>query len=133
MSKMRFEVGKTYKDTTGSNLIGKCIVSTKRYAILEDNTGEWSVEQYHRAWYEEYVPPKPLTFDDLKVGEKFKWVKTRDCGPGVICLKLEVVGGVNGPKIPFAYCASQYGWTALEGNRIGTIWGQNNEEVERVS
>lgn len=127
-----FEVGKKYiyKKHQSTPWLCQYVGTTLNVGIRDGAKEQTYIHTKEEENWEEYVPPTPLTFADLKVGEKFKWVKRRDCGEGALCIKLQTIGG-DYNKIPFGCGAFSFGWTALEGDRIGTIWGQNNEEVIR--
>ncbi len=122
-----FEVGKKYHKHL-CKTIYECLLATETQVVLKVvSTGHIFIEfqaNFSYNHYEEYVPPKPLTFADLKVGEKFKWVKPKACG-SAICTKLCTVGNVH---ISFIY-KSCYGWTHGDG----VIYQAHETElVERV-
>jgi hypothetical protein len=75
-----------------------------------------SFQQYHRP-----VPPK-IYFDDIGVGQKFTWVKPRDCGPE-LCMRI---GGPSFESIN----ANRFAWTPLGGNRAGHTFLASNHRNE---
>ncbi len=78
----------------------------------------------HPGSFWEEVPP-PLTFADLKVGEKFKWLVTKDCGSAA-CMKVKLISG----KFGFFNTPKDIGWVVLD---TGVIYDANLEDkVERV-
>lgn len=68
----RFTEGKKYKFKDGTTVISILAVGEEWTIAKNHSTGsELPVPHREAKFYKEYAPPKPLTFADLKVGEKF--------------------------------------------------------------
>lgn len=122
---MKFEVGKKYRVISVPNKVYSCVWASKAAGVLsQDSDGyEFLVRNEWNGWEE--VPP-PLTFGDLKVGEKFRWAGPRDCGP-VVCMRIRPIGQSGQGRYD---CR----WLALEGPNAGTAWATSDADlVERVS
>lgn len=101
----KFEVSKKYRygDYSVSSAEYTCEAIVKDWAIVTWNQGT-AIFPIPKVSWGSYEEIKPLTFADLKPGEKFKWVVRRDSGD-VVCMKL---GGPMGKSlwiaIPTGFC-----------------------------
>jgi hypothetical protein len=130
MTMTKFQKGKkyTYKYDTDMAKEYLCVYADNDVAVMrrhsELSTFAVSVDSLFKPDCFHEVVPSPLRFNDLKVGEKFRWRSQRDCGP-VVCMKVSPYNNTS--------FEAKWGWVVLEGPEAGACWDDDGFSiVEKV-